>query len=315
MLADELGIIHRESVIVEKWANPLFANRGVETDVLRLDKIHPVISGNKWFKLKNYLQEAIANGYSSIITFGGAYSNHVVATACAVSKLGLRSIGFIRGERSDQPSASLQSAEGYGMVLQYISRVCYKSIRHPDFLQALSRQYPDSYIIPEGGAGEKGIAGAAEIMQWVHGFGYSHILCAVGTGTLFLGLVRGRTATEHIKGVCVLKGMPDLVDQFKKLQPSENQLTQNDISYDYHFGGYAKRTSELISFMNQLYLETAIPTDFVYTGKLFYAVKDMISKQHFPYGSKILIIHSGGLQGNLSLPAETLIYFNELPNQ
>jgi 1-aminocyclopropane-1-carboxylate deaminase len=308
MLADELGISEKESVIVEKWESAIFEDNKVETNVLRLDKIHPVISGNKWFKLKNYLQEALAQCRSSIITFGGAYSNHLVAAAYAANKTGLRSIGLIRGERSGKLSATLQSAEEYGMVLQYINRDAYKSIHDPDFIESLSKQYPDSYIIPEGGAGEKGVTGAAEIMQWIGQSNYSQILCAVGTGTLFLGLVRGCVAGEQIKGVCVLKGMPDLVDRFKIPKPSGTQLNMHDINYDYHFGGYAKRTSELISFMNRLYVETQIPTDFVYTGKLFYAVEDLIRKQHFPYGSKILIIHSGGLQGNLSLPAGTLIY-------
>jgi 1-aminocyclopropane-1-carboxylate deaminase/D-cysteine desulfhydrase-like pyridoxal-dependent ACC family enzyme len=193
------------------------------------------------------------------------------------------------------------------MVFDHVSREEYRGRNEPDFLNALSKKYPDTYIIPEGGAGEEGRKGCEEILQWIDQSRYSHLLCAVGTGTLYSGLVNACKAGMHVKGICILKGMEQHGKEYKKSDRFE--FTKYcDINYDFHFGGYARKTPELISFMNQLYRETGIPTDFVYTGKLFYAALELTRQQHFVKGAKLLIIHSGGLQGNLSLPQDTLIF-------
>jgi 1-aminocyclopropane-1-carboxylate deaminase len=307
MLGEELCSIKEELVTVQRWGSSMLNIQGVGADVLRLDKIHPVIAGNKWFKLKHYLNDAIFMKASSITTFGGAYSNHILATAFAARSIGLPSIGVIRGERSQKPSQTLLTAASYGMVFDHVSREEYKGRNEPDFLNSISKKYPGTYLIPEGGAGEKGIKGCEEILQWIDQSRYSHILCAVGTGTMYTGLSNTCKAGIQVKGICVLKGMEELRNEYNKNDGFEFSKSC-DISYDFHFGGYARKTPELLSFMNQLYKDTGIPTDFVYTGKLFYATLELVRQQHFLKGANLLIIHSGGLQGNLSLPQDTLIF-------
>jgi 1-aminocyclopropane-1-carboxylate deaminase/D-cysteine desulfhydrase-like pyridoxal-dependent ACC family enzyme len=248
----------------------------VQLDVLRLDKIHPVISGNKWFKLKEYLTIAITEGRRHLVTFGGAWSNHIIAAACAAQYAGLSSTGIIRGEKPPDSSFTLRGAEEYGMQLEFISRAAYRQKEEPGFLASLAGRYPDAIIIPEGGAGQPGINGSMEILRQIDSSPYSHVLCAVGTGTTYKGLVAAAAPGQKVIGISVL-------------------------SPPYHFGGYARHTPELSGFMNDWYHATGIPSDIVYTGKLFYAAMDMVRKGFFPPGSRLLLIHSGGLQGNRSL--------------
>jgi 1-aminocyclopropane-1-carboxylate deaminase len=311
MLDEEPFDIRKDLVTVDRWQSSSFIAHEVAVNVLRLDKIHPVISGNKWFKLKNYLSDALSQGSPSILSFGGAYSNHIVATSYAAKAAGLQSIGIIRGEPSGQESPTLKIAIKNGMQLHQISRDSYKNRDKPDFLHALTKKYPGAYIVPEGGEGQKGMAGCKDLLQWIGKSQFSHILCAVGTGTFFSGIVNACVSGELVEGICILKGMADHTHRYNKWISAPERKTACRVHYDYHFGGYAKKTPELIEFMNHLYSETGIPTDFVYTGKLFYASFDLIIRRHFPKGSKLLIIHSGGLQGNLSLPKGTLIYENE----
>ncbi len=274
---------------IEPVPLPVFPEKGIEADTLRLDRIHPVISGNKWFKLKYYLLDAAAGKSKTLISFGGAYSNHIVALACAAKQCGFESVGIIRGEASGRPSPTLQAAAGYGMQLRFMSRAEYRE--KTQWLHELSIKFPSSHIIPEGGAGEAGIKGSEEILALADQSKYSHIFCAMGTGTMCLGLARAASAQQYVHGICVLKGFQEFQD-----------AARLRIHHDYHFGGYAKKTPELIHFMNQLHRQTGIPTDFVYTGKLFYAVADLAGRDYFPAGSRLLLIHSGGLQGNRSLP-------------
>jgi 1-aminocyclopropane-1-carboxylate deaminase len=260
---------------------PELEQHHVQMDVLRLDQIHPVISGNKWFKLKEWLQLAKVSGRQGLITFGGAWSNHIIATAFAAREAGLSAIGVIRGQRPDHPSPTLIGAQTYGMQLEFISREQYKQKEDPAFLAALSAQYPDAIIIPEGGAGDPGIRGSMDILRAIDSSHYSHILCAVGTGTTYKGLSAAAAPGQQVTGVSVL-------------------------APPYHFGGYARHTPELLDFINSFYAATGIPSDFVYTGKLFYAVLDMVRKGLFAPNSRLLVIHSGGLQGNQGLPTGVL---------
>jgi len=262
---------------------PELAQHHVRMDVLRLDLIHPVVSGNKWFKLKEWLRIAAAGGSSHLITFGGAWSNHIVATAFAAREAGLSATGIIRGERPARPSATLVAAEGYGMQLEFITRAAYRQKDDPLFLAGLAARYPGAVRIPEGGAGEPGIKGSMDILREVDSSPYSHILCAVGTGTTYEGLSAAARHDQQVIGISVL-------------------------APPYHFGGYARHTPELLEFMNHFHRNTGIPSDFVYTGKLFYATLDMVHKGHFPPGAHLLVIHSGGLQGNRGLPPG-LLYF------
>ncbi len=301
-------MVNKQFVTLEPLKLETLKQHRVEAEVLRLDKIHEVISGNKWFKLKNYLTHALVNKYQTVLTFGGAYSNHIMATAWAANRTGLKAVGVIRGERPIHLSHSLQMASQFGMHLKFISRSAFQNRKEAANLLAMSQEFKNPYLIEEGGFGLPGIQGSAEILQLVEKARYSHILCAIGTGTMYLGLANGSDLKQQITGICILKGMPDLMAENKDWLKDPGKMDYCGIHYDYHFGGYARKSPLLFNFMNKLYADTAIPTDFVYTGKLFYAAIDLVNKKHFPAGSRLLVIHSGGLQGNLSLPGGTLSF-------
>lgn len=271
-------------------------------DIMRLDLIHPVVSGNKWFKLRYHVAAAAERDCSTIVTMGGAYSNHLVATAYTAKMAGFKSIGLVRGEMPLVLSPALQDAAGYGMELCFIPRQEYK---RPDKLQA---QYadPSVYWISEGGRGEKGVQGAATILQSMDTDVYTHIICAVGTGTMLAGLIASSIPGQAITGISVLKNHLMLKEEVRSMLPPDKQQYPFDILDDYHFGGYAKHPSDLLHFMAEFWERTQIPTDIVYTGKLIYAVEDLIAKEYFPRNSRLLVVHSGGLQGNRSLPQDAL---------
>jgi len=302
--ADEL--VNLKSAVIHKIVLP--AKKNISISVLRIDKIHAIISGNKWFKLKYNLDLAINQKKNHIITFGGAWSNHIVATAYLCEKCGLRSTGFIRGEKPGTYSASLTDAVKYQMQLRFVSREEYRN--KPLLIQSIKSEFPEAFIIEEGGQNAEGIKGAMEIMDLADDDRFSHIICAVGTGTMMAGLINASSSSQKIIGIPVLKLAPGNNDVESFIVNSAAGHTKFELLYNYHFGGYAKYTDELISFMNWLYRENEGPTDIVYTGKLFFAVNDLIMKNHFPDDSRILIVHSGGLQGNRSMPENILQFGN-----
>jgi 1-aminocyclopropane-1-carboxylate deaminase len=311
MSPDESPIIDPSLATADRLELPEFSRQAIGATALRLDKIHPVVSGNKWFKLKEHLRIAIEKKNRGIVTFGGAWSNHIVAAAWAAQETGLGSTGIIRGENAgplypSSFSAALRDATDYGMRLEFISRAEYKRKDEPEYLDKLAAAYPDAYFLPEGGAGPAGIRGCEEIGQWAEIGRYSHILCAIGTGTMFLGLARASAPGQKIIGIPVLKGLQHFLSGNAALIDDPETSARCEINGNYHFGGYARKSEELLDFMRRLYTDTGIPTDLVYTGKLFYAALDMANKGLFPRGSEILIVHSGGLQGNRSLPVGTL---------
>lgn len=270
--------------------------------MLRLDKINPVISGNKWFKLKYYLEDAGKQNKKKIITFGGAWSNHIIATAAACRLHTFGCAGIIRGEKPEKFSDTLQYAANLGMELFFISRKEFAAEHIPDELTG-----NENYIIRQGGYGERGAKGAAEIPGFADpSHHYTHICCAAGTGTMMAGLINAAGREQQVIGISVLKNNFQIENDVQQLVKGET--TAPHVLHDYHFGGYAKYTTELLDFMNDWYRQTAIPTDFVYTGKLCFAVNDLVSKEFFPEGSRLLIIHSGGLTGNVSLKKGTLIF-------
>jgi len=280
---------------------PLTDEMNVEADVVRLDKIHPLVSGNKWFKLRYYLEDAKTTGKKSILTYGGAWSNHLLATAAACHLNGFAAVGIIRGEEPALLSSTLVQAKELGMELFFITREAYSQKNIPDHVNS-----SEHYLIPEGGYGVKGAEGAATILEYCKQANYTHICCAAGTGTMAAGLASAAGPGSEVIAVSVLKNNYELEDNIRQL--SGNRQTAFRIMHDYHFGGYAKYTPELIAFMNHLYRHTMIPTDFVYTGKLFFAIDDLVRRHFFSAGSKLLIIHSGGLQGNASFKKGTLIF-------
>ena len=281
-----------------KWLN------NISADVLRLDLIHPIVSGNKWFKLKYQIEEAVKLNSIVIATFGGAFSNHVVATAFACKEMGIDSVGFIRGEQPKQLSHTLQAATNFGMKLIFVSRNEYAN---KEALQ-LNYEFTNCYWIEEGGYSLLGAKGASEILQNVNAKSYTHILCSCGTGTMMAGLITAALSHQIVIGISALKGHLNLKDDVKKLLPANKLNHPFTILHEYHFGGYAKHPKQLIDWMNELYQQENLPTDIVYTSKLLFAVKDLCSSNYFAANSKLLIIHSGGLQGNLSLPINTLTF-------
>lgn len=293
--------IDLKNISTDKLSLPVTENKNVELSVLRLDKIHSHISGNKWFKLRYYLEEIKQQGKKTIVTYGGAWSNHILATAAACQNNNLNSIGIIRGEEATTLSPTLNRAKEMGMQLIFISREDYKSGKPPQHFN--SSNY---YFIPEGGYGKKGAEGAATILDHYKKENFSHICCAAGTGTMTAGLLVGSLPSTDIISISVLKNNIDLEKDINQLVSVTEKKFH--IIHDYHFGGYAKYNTVLLEFMNEFFRDTGIPSDFVYTGKLFFAVTDLIQNNFFRSGSRILMIHSGGLQGNASLKKGTLIF-------
>jgi 1-aminocyclopropane-1-carboxylate deaminase len=273
------------------------------TEVLRLDLLHPHISGNKWFKLKYALAAAKAQGCNRIVTFGGAYSNHIVATACACHLAGIASKGIIRGEATGTLSPSLQLAAGYGMEITFMPRTEYRALRENGFLVPAGDR---DYLVPEGGATADGVRGAKEISGFTDIEKYTHLFCAIGTGTTAAGLLQSIQPHQQLVCINVLKGgsfQQDDIVRYSGL-PANNLQIRNE----FHFGGYARHSKILVDFMNEFYRRTGIPSDIVYTGKLFYALDHIIKNELDAADARILVIHSGGLQGNASLPKGTLIF-------
>ncbi|MGZ5135305.1 MAG: 1-aminocyclopropane-1-carboxylate deaminase/D-cysteine desulfhydrase [Flavitalea sp.] len=302
-MIDPAGLPDITKANIQKLNDHLLDHQKIELDVLRLDKIHTTISGNKWFKLKNYLIDAKRLGKRGVLTFGGAYSNHLLATAYGCNTAGLLSIGIIRGEEPAVYSSTLLDLQAFGMDLRFYSREVYKQT---DMRNNLQEAHPDFLLVEEGGRGLPGIKGAEEILQLHDKHSYSHIICAVGTGTMITGIINDSLPGQQVIGIPVLK--------IEEMENAEISVFIKSHCYPkkfylqphFHFGGYAKKTAELIRFMNQFYVQHRIPTDFVYTGKLFYGTIKMIEDNFFEAGSKLLVVHSGGLQGNRSLPEGTL---------
>lgn len=294
------NIIRIENAIVQKLNHPDLINSGVSMDIIRFDRIHPLISGNKYFKLKFSLDKALQQKKKGILTFGGAWSNHLLATAAACRELGLRSIGIIRGERPAEPSESLLDLESIGMKLIFISREEFKRRQ----FEVIQSYFPEYIVVPEGGAHADGVIGAAEMVKYFPQQDYDLIACGIGTGTMISGIVQ--QAKIPVLGFSSLK-LPDTDNNsITRTINSYAQESNYTISYDYHFGGFGKTTPALLEFMNDLYYHTKIPTDIVYTGKMIFGLFDMTRNKKFKEGSRIIILHSGGLQGNRSVKTGAL---------
>jgi 1-aminocyclopropane-1-carboxylate deaminase/D-cysteine desulfhydrase-like pyridoxal-dependent ACC family enzyme len=291
---------------VTELKSNLYRDKHIHVSMLRLDEIHPIISGNKLFKLYYFLDEASNSSHKKIITFGGAFSNHLAATAFACKEMNLKSMGIVRGEKPVRLSHTMQFCLDHGMELQFVSREDYKRINEKDFLEGLKKQYGECILIPEGGFSIKGKVGASLITETFDNNNYTHVCVAVGTATTFAGIIDGSKTECEVIGFSVLKNMQDIHRRLVTLRVSASE--KYSFITDYHFGGYAKKTDELISFMNEFYVENNIPLDFVYTAKMMFGINDLAKKNYFLPGSNILCIHTGGLQGNQSLPGGTLVF-------
>lgn len=269
-------------------------NQLVSLSIKREDLLHPHISGNKFRKLTYNLAAAKASNHKQLLTFGGAFSNHIVAVAAAGKAFGFQTIGLIRGEElASQIAAnpSLQFAQECGMQLAFLSREQYRQKKESDFLAVCQKKYGNFYLLPEGGTNELAVKGCEEILT-DSDEQFDYICCAVGTGGTISGLINRAKPQQKIIGFPALKG--------DFLQEDICKFTGNKtctLITDYHLGGYAKTTPEYIQFLNDFYAQHQVPLDPIYTGKMVYGVLDLIKQNYFPAGSKILLIHTGGLQG------------------
>lgn len=284
---------------------------GVELHLKREDLLHPEVSGNKFRKLKYNIQEANELGFECWLTFGGAYSNHIAAVAAAGDIHGVRTIGVIRGEElASMPlNPTLQAAVANGMTLHFVSRADYKRKTEQDFLNGLRERFGAFYLIPEGGTNTLAVAGCSEILT-PDDAEFDYICCAVGTGGTLAGLSFSARSGQEILGFPALNAR-DLSHQLSVIAPRHNW----ELIHEYHFGGYAKVPELLVRFINNFRLHHKIQLDPVYTGKMMFGICDMIQKSRFPRGTKILAIHTGGLQGiagiNLRLEKSNQIKIND----
>ena len=268
----------------------------VQLTVKRLDLIHPQISGNKFFKLKYNLLAAQQQCFSQVLTFGGAFSNHIAATAFAAQHFGFQSIGMIRGEElaSQQFNPTLQTAQDLGMQLNFVSRTKYRLRHQAEYLQQLQQQYPQAFIIPEGGSNALAIQGTQEILSPDDLENYDVICCAVGTGGTLAGIIESSSELQHVLGFSALKG--DFLKHDIQQWTDKSNWSLTDA---YCCGGYAKITPKLLQFMQQFEQQHHIPLEQVYTAKMMMGLLDLIQHHHFPAHTRILAIHTGGLQGKL----------------
>ena len=268
----------------------------VQLTIKRLDLIHPQISGNKFFKLKYNLLAAQQQGFSQVLTFGGAFSNHIAATAFAAQHFGFQSIGMIRGEElaSQQFNPTLQTAHDLGMQLNFFSRTKYRLRHQAEYLQQLQQQHPQAFIIPEGGSNALAIQGTQEILSPDDLENYDVICCAVGTGGTLAGIIESSSEQQHVLGFSALKG--DFLKHDIQQWTDKSNWSLTDA---YCCGGYAKITPKLLQFMQQFEQQHHIPLEQVYTAKMMMGLLDLIQYHHFPAHTRILAIHTGGLQGKL----------------
>lgn len=269
----------------------------VSLSVKREDLNHPSVSGNKARKLILNLEKAKAAGYKTILTFGGAFSNHIYATAAAGKLEGFKTIGIIRGEEQLPLNPTLSFVKDQGMQIHYMDRSTYRKKQDMEVINKLRSTYGDFYLIPEGGTNDLAIKGCQEIID-DFALGFTHYCLSVGTGGTITGIIQKLAGQHHIIGYSALKGdfLTEEINSHIKnfeLEPFQNWEVNND----YHFGGYAKSNSLLIDFILEIEKKYNFPLDPVYTGKAFFGLIDMIKKGMFPKGSRILFIHTGGLQG------------------
>jgi 1-aminocyclopropane-1-carboxylate deaminase len=274
-----------------------FEKAGIQLVVKREDLNHAYVSGNKWWKLKYNLQEAERTGLS-LLTFGGAYSNHIFATAAAAKELGIQSVGVIRGERTESLNQTLTFAESQGMQLHFISREHYRKKADSNFIQSLKQKFGNFFLIPEGGTNSLAIKGCEEFaVSKLSSMDFDSIMLPVGTGGTIAGLICGLPKKDII-GVSVLKNGEFLAEDVMNLLKtySGNVYGNWSILTSYDHGGYAKATKELLDLLPAMRMQHSLPLDSVYTGKLMWAALKEAERGRFSRGSTVLALHTGGLQ-------------------
>ncbi|MEH2326924.1 MAG: pyridoxal-phosphate dependent enzyme [Nostoc sp.] len=288
---------------------------GVELYVLRLDLMHPWVNGNKWYKLKYNLLEAKEKNFTTLLTFGGAYSNHIYATAAAGNLFGFRTIGVIRGEERLPLNPTLSFAVQQGMQLAYLNREMYRQRNTQALEEYLRQRFGEVFIIPEGGSNLNGVRGCTEIIDRAmptagYAYAFDRICVACGTATTIAGIALSLHEGQRAIAFPVLKNGAFLAQEIESLLtnylasdlPSPYSSPASwELVCDYHFGGYAKVNDELLVFSQQFSEEHGLPLDYVYTAKMFYGVMDLLQQGFFSKGNSLLLVHTGGLQGNIGM--------------
>lgn len=285
-------------ILLQKLAWEAADQKHISVWVLRLDLIDRVAGGNKLFKLIYNLEEAHRQGHSKILTFGGAWSNHLAAVAAARgdrqgTSYGGEVVAVVRGEEPAELSDTLRFCVEKGVQLHFVSREEYRKKTEPGFIEELKKKFGDFYLLPEGGSNELAVKGCREILHYVKEE-FNYICCPVGSGGTIAGIANGLKEGQKALGFVALKGGEYLQPEIEKLAGAENF----ELIHKYHFGGFAKVTPELLNFKKTVELANGFELDYVYTAKMFYGLQDLISKDFFKPGEKIVALHTGGLQGN-----------------
>ena len=286
-----------EQMITPDWANL----QDIQLFVKRDDLLHPIISGNKWRKLKYALLEAYDNNVKHIVSFGGGYSNHLHALGYCCQQLGIHLSVIVRGDYSQNLSPMLRDILSWGTDVKYVDRATYQQRAEPRYLQTLAIKHPEALLIPEGGSQQQALKGVAEIIQELTQQ-YDYILAPVASGGTLAGLIDALSQSVNptnikVLGIAVLKGQGYLEQLVEDLINVNHQQVDWEINHDYQFGGYAKSNNELNQFCVAFQQQTHIAIEPVYSGKLFYALSQLILNQYFPKSSRVLVLHTGGLQG------------------
>ncbi|MEH0158072.1 pyridoxal-phosphate dependent enzyme [Limibacter armeniacum] len=292
-----------EGTPLEQIHDPVIESYGVELFIKRDDLIHPAISGNKWRKLKYNIEEAKRQKKRKLLTFGGAYSNHIYAVAYAGKRFGFETVGIIRGEEHLPLNATLTYAKSVGMELLYMDRATFRKHDNEEIIEELKQQLGDFYLVPMGGTNRFAIPGCMEIVKEVNAVTeeYDYICSACGTGGTLAGIIVGMNNNKKVIGFPALKGADFLSDDINTLlHESEVDKAFNnwELNLDYHFGGYAKKKPELMSFIKGFQERTGVELEFIYTGKMMFGIYDLIQNGFFKRGEKVIAVHTGGLQVN-----------------
>ncbi len=295
--------------LLQAFADEHTSLANVSVHIKRLDVIHKHIQGNKWFKLKYNIEQAIQQGHDTLLTFGGPWSNHIYSTAAAGKHYGLKTIGIIRGEEPAALSNTLQFADSCGMQLEFISKLAYEEKETEDFKAWLHDTYGSFHLIPEGGSNYLGINGCMEILDGYDKTNFDVICCAAGTGATAAGILLSALPNQHVHVFPVFKDGSFIADNIRNHLKyflmddvvAEEYMLNLHLQTAYGFGGYAKWNDELLAFIRGMKSNHQLPLDQVYTGKMFYGVLDLIGRKTFAEGTRILVIHTGGLQGLQSI--------------
>jgi 1-aminocyclopropane-1-carboxylate deaminase len=279
----------------QKIENELTHAQKINLFVLRLDTIDLYSGGNKFFKLKYNLEEAIKQGFKKILTFGGAWSNHLAAAA-SVNNSPLPIIAVVRGEEPKKYANTLNYCKEKGVELHFVSRKEYRNKTDENFIQDLKNKFGNFYLLPEGGSNALAVKGCSEIIKYIP-IDFDYICTPLGSGGTLAGIVTVLKPHQQALGFSALKGADYLMEEVKKLI-NNAEKSNFKIVNDYHFGGYAKINAELLSFKSDFEKKCSIPLDYVYTSKMMCGIFEMMKNNNFKEGSTVVAIHTGGLQGN-----------------